>query len=158
MTDSAEPAIDDVRGMLRELTVTTSMLHAQADRALSGVGQNLSRWQALHHYASAPTTVPNVARALNQSRQYVQRITDEMTAQGLVEATVNPGHRRSPFFVATPRGVEMLGKLEDSVAEWTGYLAGALPQSELAALRSTLGHLRQMVDDYSDSERRGPQT
>jgi DNA-binding MarR family transcriptional regulator len=144
-----EASIDEVRKMLRELTVTTSLLHAQADRALSTVGQNLSRWQALHQYASQPTTVPTVARTMNQSRQYVQRITDDMSRDGFVSASPNPGHRRSPLFHATPAGIALLEELENSVSRWTGFLAGALEPRELAALRVTLGHLRSAVDEYT---------
>jgi DNA-binding MarR family transcriptional regulator len=154
MTEGEASSIDEVRKMLRELTITTSMLHAQADRALSAKGQNLSRWQALHQYAAAPTAVPAVARSLNQSRQYVQRITDDMTRDGLVEASPNPGHRRSPLFSATPRGIATLDELEDGVAEWTGFLASALTPDELAPFRAALEHLRRVVVEYTTSGER----
>jgi DNA-binding MarR family transcriptional regulator len=144
-----EPShIDEVRRMLRELTVTTSMLHAQADQALSAVGQNLSRWQALSQYATTPTAVPAVARSMNHSRQYVQRITDDMTRERLVTPLANPGHRRSPLFSATPEGVAMLARLESSVSDWTAFLADVLSDPEIHALRTTLEHLRDAVNAY----------
>jgi DNA-binding MarR family transcriptional regulator len=136
--------------MLRELTVTTSMLHAQADRALGSLGQNLSRWQTLHRYSTEPTTVPQVAKALNQSRQYVQRLTDDMVRDGHVIAETNPNHQRSPLFRATAAGAALLDELELSVSSWTAFLADALSDHETDELRSTLAHLRRAAIEFGE--------
>src|SRR5690606_38188516 len=42
-----------------------------------------------------PMTVPQMGRAQALSRQFVQRMTNEAAALGLVESVPNPAHRRS---------------------------------------------------------------
>ena len=42
-----------------------------------------------------PLTVPQIAQMRPTSRQRMQRLADELAAEGLVEFIDNPGHRRS---------------------------------------------------------------
>ncbi|MGP6177752.1 MarR family winged helix-turn-helix transcriptional regulator [Microbacterium sp. A196] len=152
-TSSAAPDHTDlVRLMLRDLTVTTSILHARADAKLSPIGQNLSRWQAMSWYGSVPSTVPTVARSMDQSRQYIQRITDELANDGYVVANPNPAHRRSPLFSATPEGLVLIDEMEAAVGNWTKHLSDALSEHELHSFRATLAHLRDLAAAFDMHE------
>ena len=51
-----------------------------------------------------PLTVPQIAQMRPTSRQRMQRLADELAAEGLVEFIDNPGHRRSKLLSLTPRG------------------------------------------------------
>jgi DNA-binding MarR family transcriptional regulator len=51
-----------------------------------------------------PLTVPQIAQMRPTSRQRMQRLTDELAAEGLVEFINNPKHRRSKLVRLTPRG------------------------------------------------------
>src|SRR6266540_2096880 len=51
-----------------------------------------------------PLTVPQIAQMRPTSRQRMQRLADELEADGLVEFIDNPQHRRSKLVRLTPKG------------------------------------------------------
>jgi DNA-binding MarR family transcriptional regulator len=51
-----------------------------------------------------PLTVPKIAEMRPTSRQRMQRLADELAAEGLVEFVDNPQHRRSKLVQLTPKG------------------------------------------------------
>src|SRR5882757_3748696 len=51
-----------------------------------------------------PLTVPQIAEMRPTSRQRMQRLADELAAEGLVEFIDNPKHRRSKLVQLTPKG------------------------------------------------------
>jgi DNA-binding MarR family transcriptional regulator len=51
-----------------------------------------------------PLTVPQIAEMRPTSRQRMQRLADELAAEGLVEFIYNPKHRRSKLVQLTPKG------------------------------------------------------
>jgi DNA-binding MarR family transcriptional regulator len=60
-----------------------------------------------------PLTVPQIAQMRPTSRQRMQRLADELAAEGLVEFVDNPKHRRSKLVQITPRG-------DARYREWNG--------------------------------------
>src|ERR671931_313820 len=51
-----------------------------------------------------PLTVPQIAQMRPTSRQRMQRLADELAAEGLVKFIDNPKHRRSKLVRLTPKG------------------------------------------------------
>src|SRR5919197_428553 len=51
-----------------------------------------------------PLTVPQIAQMRPTSRQRMQRLADELAAEGLVEFVDNPKHRRSQLLRLTAKG------------------------------------------------------
>ena len=51
-----------------------------------------------------PLTVPQIAEMRPTSRQRMQRLADELAAEGLVEFVDNPKHRRSKLVQLKPKG------------------------------------------------------
>ena len=51
-----------------------------------------------------PLTVPQIAKMRPTSRQRMQRLADELAAEGLVEFIDNPKHRRSKLVQLTRKG------------------------------------------------------
>src|SRR5215475_13862451 len=51
-----------------------------------------------------PLTVPQIAQMRPTSRQRMQRLADQLAAEGLVEFVDNPKHRRSKLVQLTPKG------------------------------------------------------
>lgn len=51
-----------------------------------------------------PLTVPQIAEMRPTSRQRMQRLADELAAEGLVEFIDNPSHRRSKLVRLTAKG------------------------------------------------------
>ena len=62
-------------------------------------------WGVLRSLAEeGPQTVPQLARARPVARQRIQKLADEMAADGLVEFVDNPAHRRSKLLRLTAAG------------------------------------------------------
>ena len=51
-----------------------------------------------------PLTVPQIARMRSVSRQYIQRLANDIVEEGYADYTSNPGHKRSQFLKITEKG------------------------------------------------------
>src|SRR5215218_9480922 len=71
-----------------------------------------------------PLTVPQIAEMRPTSRQRMQRLADELAAEGLVEFIDNPKHRRSMLVRLTRKGDARYQKMTE----------------RFLALASTMGH------------------
>ncbi len=58
-----------------------------------------------------PLTVPQIAQMRPTSRQRMQRLADELAAEGLVEFIDNPKHRRSKLVQLTRKGFSRYSEL-----------------------------------------------
>jgi DNA-binding MarR family transcriptional regulator len=103
-----------------------------------GVGLTSARWKVIGVIAlsNSGMTVPGIARALGQSRQAVQRITDVMEVDGLVSYANNPRHKRSVLVQLTDQGQQVYHALRTVQDPWAIGLTDDVPVEELAgALR-----------------------
>jgi DNA-binding MarR family transcriptional regulator len=74
-----------------------------------------------------PLTVPQIAQMRPTSRQRMQRLADELAAEGLVRFIDNPKHRRSKLVQLTAKGDARYRELDArllSVASTTGAALG----------------------------------
>ncbi len=100
-----------------------------------------------------PRTVPAVARTLDLSRQFVQRLVDACAARGLVADEPNPAHRRSPLVTLTPRGEDEISDiLADEAATLRRVAAGLDPDDVEACLR-VVDHLHAEFARYVEGAR-----
>jgi DNA-binding MarR family transcriptional regulator len=91
-----------------------------------------------------PLTVPQIARMRPTSRQRMQRLADELAADGLVELIDNPNHRRSKHVRLTRKGDARYRELNArflSIASTMGVGVGE------ADIRKTIEIVRQLSDD-----------
>jgi len=126
--------LDLVRAIFR----LNGLLLADGDRMAEGVGLTSARWKVIGIVAltSAGVTVPGIARALGQSRQAVQRITDVMQVDGLVRYKVNPRHKRSSLVQLTDHGQQVYNELRSVQDPWAIGHTEDTPVDELeTALR-----------------------
>lgn len=127
--------------MLEVFRVNGDLL-AQGNRLTKAVGQTSARWQILGAIRS-PKSVAAIARERGLARQSVQRTADLLAAEGLVEYTENPAHRRAKLVRLTPLGQEILGDITQAQIAWANALADAMPAGE-AEIRQALAVLRQL--------------
>jgi DNA-binding MarR family transcriptional regulator len=71
-----------------------------------------------------PLTVPKIAQMRPTSRQRMQRLADDLAAEGLVEFVDNPNHLRSKLVQLTKKGARRYRELD----------------AQLVALGATMGH------------------
>jgi DNA-binding MarR family transcriptional regulator len=93
-----------------------------------------------------PLTVPRMAQMRPTSRQRMQRLANELAAEGLVRFIDNPKHRRSKLVQLTPRGQARYRELNSrllSIASTMGVGA------DEADIRKTTEIVRQLTDDVT---------
>ncbi|MET8865857.1 MarR family transcriptional regulator [Nonomuraea sp. NPDC004580] len=94
-----------------------------------------------------PMTVPQMGREQALSRQFVQRMTNDAAARGLVETAPNPAHRRSSLIRLTEEGraaIEAVIERERTVLRQAG---GDLTEAEIETCLHVLARLLRLLDD-----------
>ena len=91
-----------------------------------------------------PLTVPQIAQMRPTSRQRMQRLADELAAQGLVEFIDNPGHRRSKLVRLTRKGE---ARYRESGARFLAIASSMGAQLAEAEIRNSTAILRQLSEE-----------
>lgn len=116
----------------------------EQDEQLSGLSVGVRNvLDQLHR--SGDRTVPQLARAQDLSRQFVQRMVHEAREAGHVELQENPAHRRSSLVHLTPRGRRAIEDVHAREHELLGRVGGDLTGGELDAALRVLHHMEQAL-------------
>ena len=91
-----------------------------------------------------PLTVPQIAEMRPTSRQRMQRLADELAAEGLVKFVDNPKHRRSKLVRLTRKGDARYRELNARFLEIAATMGTALSAADI---RKTTEVVRQLSDD-----------
>jgi DNA-binding MarR family transcriptional regulator len=91
-----------------------------------------------------PLTVPQIAQMRPTSRQRMQRLADELAAEGLVTFIDNPRHRRSKLVQLTPKGEARYRALDARLLEIASTMGAAVSEADV---RRTTEIVRQLSDD-----------
>jgi DNA-binding MarR family transcriptional regulator len=98
-----------------------------------------------------PLTVPQIAQMRPTSRQRMQRLADELAADGLVEFIDNPKHRRSKSVRLTRKGDARYRELSARFLTIASTMGGGLSERDI---RRTTETVRQLsADAGAQSER-----
>src|SRR5215203_6180844 len=89
-------------------------------------------------------TVPQIAQMRPTSRQRMQRLADELAAEGLVEFIDNPRHRRSKLVRLTRKGDARYREMDARFLSITSTMGISLSEVEI---RRTTEIVRQLSDD-----------
>jgi DNA-binding MarR family transcriptional regulator len=91
-----------------------------------------------------PLTVPQIAEMRPTSRQRMQRLADELAAEGLVAFIDNPRHRRSKLVQLTPKGDARYRKFSARFLAIASTLGVGLSEADI---RRTTEIVRRLSDD-----------
>jgi DNA-binding MarR family transcriptional regulator len=91
-----------------------------------------------------PLTVPQIAQMRPTSRQRMQRLADELAADGLVEFVDNPKHRRSKLVRLTRKGDARYRKLSARFLAIASTMGSGLSEADI---HKTIEILRQLSDE-----------
>ncbi|MGI5274563.1 MarR family winged helix-turn-helix transcriptional regulator [Nonomuraea sp. CA-218870] len=94
-----------------------------------------------------PMTVPQMGRAQALSRQFVQRMSNDAAALGLVEFAANPAHKRSSLVRLTEKGRAAITAVIDRERAMLGPVAGHVTGEEVDACLHVLSSLLRLLDD-----------
>jgi DNA-binding MarR family transcriptional regulator len=98
-----------------------------------------------------PLTVPQIAEMRPTSRQRMQRLGDELAAEGLVEFVDNPRHRRSKLVRLTSRGDERYREMNSQFLTMASTMGTALSDADI---RKALGVVRRLSEDVKATTER----
>ena len=91
-----------------------------------------------------PLTVPQIAQMRPTSRQRMQRLADELAAEGIVEFVENPKHLRSKLVRLTPDGAARYHELNDKLIAIASTMGVGLSEADI---RGTTAIVRQLSHD-----------
>ena len=98
-----------------------------------------------------PLTVPQIAQMRPTSRQRMQRLADELAAEGLVEFIDNPQHRRSKLVQLTPKGVTRYRELDARFLAIASTMGAGLSEGDV---RRTVEMVRRLSDEVKGRSER----
>ena len=102
-----------------------------------------------------PLTVPQIAQMRPTSRQRMQRLADELAADGLVEFIDNPKHRRSKLVRLTPEGEARYRELNVRLLSIASTMGVDLSEAEIRNTVETVRHLSADVKARSSARQVG---
>src|SRR5262245_41605278 len=111
--------------LVLDLFRLNSRILTAGDRLVAGLGLTSARWQILGAIVAAdrPQPVAWLARDLGANRQNVQRIANDLAAEGLVAFEANPHHRRAALVVLTDKGRKTYDAAMRLQGPWVNGLA-----------------------------------
>jgi DNA-binding MarR family transcriptional regulator len=92
-----------------------------------------------------PLTVPQIAQMRPTSRQRMQRLADELAAEGLVEFIDNPKHRRSKLVQLTRKGGRRYRELNARFLAIASTLGVGLNEGDVRRATETVRRLSDEV-------------
>lgn len=137
----------EITWLIRRLFRAMAVL---ADEGLRAYGITAADRAVLEFlYPDETLSVPEIAVRYDVSRQHVQATVNRLRAKGLVEATQNPRHKRSPLIVLTRAGATLFAKVRSSDEGLVDQLFEGIPEANQKATRRTL---RRLLDRMNEGE------
>ena len=145
MEQRTAPA-DALTDLILEVFRVNGDLLAAGDELSRDFGQTSARWQILGAIRRGPQTVAGIARDMGLARQSVQRTTDLLARDGLVEYVDNPAHRRAKLARLSEDGQKTLAGITGRQVRWSNELAQAMGSDE-RPIREALEVLRALRNE-----------
>src|SRR6516225_10579736 len=110
-------------------------LLAAGDELVADLGLTSARWQVLGAMALSPVplSVAQIARNMGLTRQAVQRLVNEMEADGLMRFAPNPHHQRAKLVLLTAAGKSAFAAAMKRQGVWASDLGAGLDAGKIAA-------------------------
>jgi DNA-binding MarR family transcriptional regulator len=99
-----------------------------------------------------PLTVPQIAEMRPTSRQRMQRLADELAAEGLVTFIDNPKHRRSKLVRLTHKGEARYREFNTRLLSIASTMVRTVGEDDI---RKTTGIVRRLSDDVKTRSEQG---
>src|SRR5215469_9130333 len=146
-----------VQNAITDLVLETFRLNgrllASGDALVADLGLTSARWQVIGAVALSPVplSVAQIARNMELTRQAVQRLANEMAADGLMRFAPNPHHQRAKLVVLTPTGKSAFAAAMKRQGAWASDLGAGLDPRKVAAAVATLRSVRQRLENGTDN-------
>ena len=136
--------------LFRQLTRAVFAAHSSVlrhgDRANASFGQSSARWRVLFNIAQGNGSVSEIARATDYTRQSIQRLADNLVAEGLAAYAPDPDDRRKQIITLTPTGSALLEEMESDFDRWSKRLVEKLGRENIAHTVEALHDVKRILD------------
>ena len=139
------PAANSLSWLVVQVMQLNGLLTAAGDALAAPAGQTSARWQVLAAVEDAPLSVAQIARAMNLTRQSVQRVADLLVEERLSAYENNPAHARAKLLRLTAKGRRALQTIQAGQKVWANALAAGLNEAQLRAASAVLAQLQQAL-------------
>jgi DNA-binding MarR family transcriptional regulator len=154
MADSSRSEAGELFSAVAVQVLYASGLLAAAGDALASVsGHTAARWRVLAALEETPKTVAAIAADLGQARQSVQRVANDLVADGAVRREDNPDDKRADLLELTARGRKALAEIQRKQARWADALGAELGARRIQELSAALQHLTKALEARKEEER-----
>jgi DNA-binding MarR family transcriptional regulator len=145
---SQPDGLEALTALILEVFRLNGRLISTGDRLISDLKLTSARWQVLGAAALAPSPQPVawLARSMGLHRQGVQRIVNELVAEGVVVLEENPHHRRAKLVRLTGKGEQLFEAASRRQKPWAKRLAKGLPPKTIAAAHDVLRTLHERLE------------
>lgn len=137
-----------VTGLILDVFRLNGRLLVAGDRLVAELGLTSARWQVLGAiaYAERPESVAWHARTMGVHRQGIQRIANELEAEGIVEFQPNPHHKRAHLVVLTAKGQKLFNAALALQAPWVNRLSSGLKAKDIATAKRVIEQLKSHLE------------
>lgn len=112
-------------------------------------GQSSARWRVLQRISAEETSVAEIAKSTDYSRQAVQQLADALAAEGSARYSADPGDRRKQRLELTEGDAATLEQMEANFDVWPDRLMAHIQDDDLAAgIESPLAHPADTARGY----------
>ena len=139
------PAANALSWLVVQVMQLNGLLATAGDALAAPAGQTAARWQVLAAVEDAPMSVAQIARAMNLTRQSVQRVADLLVQDKLTAYEDNPAHLRAKLLRLTPKGSKALHTIQAGQKIWANALAAHIDETQLRAASAVLGELHRVL-------------
>jgi len=138
--------------LVLDLFRLSSLLQTAGDRLVAELGLTSARWQVLGAIVAAGRSQPVawLARDIGGHRQNVQRIINDLQAEGLVALEPNPHHRRAQLVVLTEKGRRAFEAAMSLQAPWINGLSEGVAVKDLRTVHRVIAAVRRKLEEDAD--------
>ena len=139
-----------IRTLFNELVYTYFPLRAFGDQITGRFGQSTAEWGLLRSLDErGEQTVAALARSRPVARQWIQRLANQLSQQGMLEFVENPDHKRAKLMRITPAGRTLLRQIASALEPRAAAMQREFDERELGRTLHTLRKLRErLIAEY----------
>ncbi|RED52522.1 MarR family winged helix-turn-helix transcriptional regulator [Aestuariispira insulae] len=136
------PEGDAMFDLISNLMATFFKLRAAGKQVSEEAGWGSGTWSLMRTIQiEGPQTVPQLAKRRPVARQRMQKIADDLVAQGLAQFINNPRHKRSQLLDLTAKGHNHVRRTTEQIRDMADVLATGM---DLRSLDVTNDNIREL--------------
>ena len=138
-----------VTALILDVFRLNGRLQLAGDRLVTELGLTSARWQILGAiaYSDRPESVAWHARTMGLHRQGIQRIANELEAEGIVEFRPNPHHKRAHLVSLTANGQRLFDAAIALQVPWVNALSYGIELEDIATTKRVIEQLTGRLED-----------